>query len=42
MENHREHLQAALIVFGVVALLLYPLMAVWPSGWVWNPPQHEY
>ncbi len=42
MDNRRKYLQAALLVFGVVALLLYPLMLVWPSGWAWTPAQGEY
>lgn len=29
-------LQLALVVFGAVMLLLYPLAAVWPSGWAWH------
>ncbi|OBK71377.1 DUF6632 domain-containing protein [Mycobacterium sp. 1274761.0] len=29
-------LQLALAIFGVVALLLYPLAVVWPSGWAWH------
>ena len=29
-------LQVALIVFGAVMLLLYPLAVVWPSGWAWH------
>jgi hypothetical protein len=40
--NRRKALQAALVVFGAVALLLYPLMLVWPSGWAWTPAQGEY
>jgi hypothetical protein len=33
-------LQVALVVFGVVCCLLYPLAIVWPSGWAWHegPP----
>lgn len=33
-------LQIALVVFGVLMLLLYPLAVVWPSGWAWHagPP----
>ncbi len=31
----------ALIVFGIAFLLIYPLMVVWPSGWAWQPSQHE-
>ena len=30
-------LQLALVVFGLIALLLYPLAVVWPSGWAWHP-----
>jgi len=30
-------LQIALVVFGAVMLLLYPLAVVWPSGWAWHP-----
>jgi Family of unknown function (DUF6632) len=29
-------LQIALVVFGAVMLLLYPLAVVWPSGWAWH------
>jgi hypothetical protein len=29
-------LQIALAVFGTVMVLLYPLAAVWPSGWAWH------
>jgi hypothetical protein len=42
MEHRRKYLQAALLVFGIIMLLLYPLMALWPSGWAWTPGQHEY
>ena len=33
-------LQTALIVFGLVFCLVYPLAIVWPSGWTWHdgPP----
>jgi hypothetical protein len=30
-------LQIALVAFGAVMILLYPLAAVWPSGWAWHP-----
>jgi hypothetical protein len=40
--SRRKALQAALVVFGAIALLLYPLMLVWPSGWAWTPAQGEY
>ncbi|MGV0745459.1 DUF6632 domain-containing protein [Mycolicibacterium sp. XJ870] len=38
-------LQIALVVFGAVMLLLYPLAVVWPSGWAWHagaPHQSDY
>lgn len=38
-------LQLALAVFGIVALLIYPLAVVWPSGWAWHagaPYESEY
>jgi hypothetical protein len=38
-------LQIALVVFGAVMILLYPLAAVWPSGWAWHrgaPYQSDY
>lgn len=40
--NRRRLLQVALVVAGLAALLLYPLMRLWPSGWAWSPSQHEY
>jgi hypothetical protein len=41
---HNEHkaLRISLIVFGIAFLLIYPLMIIWPSGWAWQPSQHEY
>lgn len=35
-------LRIALVAFGIAFLLVYPLMIVWPSGWAWQPSQHEY
>lgn len=39
-------LQIALIVFGVIFCLIYPLAIIWPSGWAWHegPPyaSHYY
>ena len=36
----KKLLQIALIAFGVVFCLVYPLAIVWPSGWAWHdgPP----
>jgi hypothetical protein len=43
MENFkRRYLQIALVIIGIVFLSVYPLMQLWPSGWVWLPRQYEY
>jgi hypothetical protein len=45
MATPYRFLQLALVVFGAVMLLLYPLAVVWPSGWTWHPGapyQSEY
>jgi hypothetical protein len=38
-------LQLALVLFGIVMLLLYPLALVWPAGWAWHhgaPYESDY
>src|SRR6201996_8464723 len=38
-------LRIALVAFGAVMLLLYPLSIVWPSGWAWHmgmPYESDY
>jgi hypothetical protein len=40
--RRRRFLQIVLVAFALVFLSLYPLMEVWPSGWVWQPRQYEY
>jgi FtsH-binding integral membrane protein len=45
MAKSYKFLQLALVVFGAVMLLLYPLAMVWPSGWAWHagmPYQSDY
>jgi hypothetical protein len=43
MADSRERaLRIALASFGIAFLSVYPLMIIWPSGWAWQPPQHEY
>ena len=42
MAERKRPLRVALIAFGIAFLLVYPLMMVWPSGWAWQPSQHEY
>jgi hypothetical protein len=41
-DDRQQALRIALLVFGIAFLLVYPLMIVWPSGWAWQPSQHEY
>ncbi|MDP3937621.1 MAG: hypothetical protein Q8R92_05740 [Deltaproteobacteria bacterium] len=40
--DRQKSLRIALVVFGIAFLLVYPLMFIWPSGWAWQPGQHEY
>jgi FtsH-binding integral membrane protein len=45
MPSPYKLLQLALVVFGAVCLLLYPLAVIWPSGWAWHdgpPHQSQY
>ena len=35
-------LKAALVVFGVIFFLVYPLGLVWPSGWLWHGGGGKY
>ena len=44
MPSAYKLLQLALAVVGVVALLLYPLALIWPSGWAWEsgPPYQSH
>lgn len=35
-------LSKALIVFGIIFLLVYPIGLVWPSGWVWHGGDGSY
>ena len=36
MNGNQSLLRLALIVFGVVFCLIYPLAIIWPSGWAWH------
>lgn len=41
-ETKDRMLKAALIAFGVIFCLAYPISIVWPSGWVWHNGQGQY
>lgn len=34
--NNGKLLSLALVVFGAIFCLIYPLAVVWPSGWAWH------
>lgn len=36
MTGNQPFLRLALIVFGVIFCLIYPLAIIWPSGWAWH------
>ena len=43
--NNGKLLSLALIVFGAIFCLVYPLAMVWPSGWAWHegmPSSNDY
>ena len=44
MIGNTRLLPIALVAFGVVFCLVYPLAIVWPSGWAWHdgPPQSSH
>src|SRR5262245_19767267 len=45
MPSRDTLLKWALVVFGAAFLLIYPLAAIWPSGWAWHagaPYQSDY
>ena len=36
MSDRNALLKVALIAFGVIFCLIYPLAVLWPSGWAWQ------
>jgi len=40
--KRQQLLRIALILFGVIFLLVYPISLVWPSGWVWGEGYSHY
>jgi Family of unknown function (DUF6632) len=45
MSNSDTLLKYALVLFGAVFILVYPLAIIWPSGWSWHqgaPYQSDY
>ncbi|MCL6729770.1 DUF6632 domain-containing protein [Sphingomonas hankyongi] len=45
MSKTNPLLSVALIVFGALYCLLYPMLLIWPSGWAWHhgsPAANDY
>lgn len=42
MQTRQSLLRLALVAFGAVFMLVYPLGLFWPSGWVWHGGQGSY
>lgn len=41
-ETREKYLKMALVAFGAIFFLIYPLGMVWPSGWVWHGGEGMY
>jgi hypothetical protein len=45
MSDNNRLLSGALILFGAIFCLVYPMAMVWPSGWAWHegsPAANDY
>ena len=44
MDAHTKEkfLRIALVAFGAIFCLVYPMGLIWPAGWVWHGGQGEY
>ncbi len=44
MNDHTREklLKVALLAFGAIFFVVYPLGLVWPSGWVWHGGEGKY
>ncbi len=40
--TQEKYLKIALVAFGVIFLLLYPIGLVWPAGWTWYGGEGVY
>ncbi len=41
-ETKEKYLKIALVAFGAIFLLVYPLGLVWPAGWIWHGGEGAY
>ena len=37
-----KYLRIVLVIAGIACLAVYPLMLVWPSGWIWHEGYSDY
>ncbi len=37
-----NYLKVALVTFGVIFFLIYPLGMAWPAGWIWHGGEGQY
>ena len=42
VDQRLRYLRVALVVVGLACLAFYPLMLVWPAGWVWHVGHSDY
>ncbi len=42
IESKEKFLKLALIAFGIIFLLIYPLGFLWPAGFVWHGGEGQY
>lgn len=42
IDNEHRGLSIVLLITGVAFILVYPMMALLPGSWGWEPPQYEY
>ena len=41
-ENKEKYLKVALVAFGIMFFLIYPMGHFWPSGWIWHGGEGVY
>lgn len=41
-ETRETYLKMALVAFGAIFFLIYPMGMIWPSGWVWHGGEGQY
>ena len=41
-QTKEKFLRVALIAFGAIFCLIYPMGLIWPAGWIWHGGQGEY